>query len=283
MSKWWLVVLACAGCGTKDAGGGGESAVGFAKLSVTVNEKPVTFTRAFIKHLPDGQYQLWMGERGGSCAALLDNTFDGKIHDLLVNLPVRLAADGKETGTVADLSYSMPPTDADPGGTSTVKGDPVKGAKLDVDLAFTGEGGKGEKLVVKGSLVAESCGEDMDPQVGMPKAPHPSTATMTIAGKVFKIGGAIKKDERYELVEVPRECDAAKHIGARLQVAYGVWRLDGTRFGKEHSSDAAFVVTPGATGTSADGPVVELTLSGEGKVADYPVKLDGKVEALVCK
>lgn len=249
----------------------------FANVSIVKDGKPMPIANALVKQLPDGKLQLYLGE-GGTCAQLLTNVFDGKQQHILLDLPVRLAPDGTETRTVSGV-YMGPPEDADPGATAAVKGDLAKGSKVAIDFAFSA---KAAKLEGKGSLVAESCGDQDVSKGPLPKADHPSTATMTIANKRIPIRAALVKGERIELSDFPRDCIAAWFIGASLKKDTG-WHLSGQRFEKPVDGEGAgLTVLFGTKGASADGPTVQLTLGGEGKVGDYPVKLDGTIEALAC-
>lgn len=247
-----------------------------ATVSIVKDGKPQPTEKAFVKQLPDGKLQLYVGE-GGSCEQLLTNVFDGKNESILIDLPARLAPDGTESRTVSTV-YDGPSEDVDPGATATVKGDLAKGNKVTIDFAFTA---KAAKLEGKGSVVAESCG-DQDVSTKLPKAEHPSKAKMTIANKTLPIRAALVKGTTIELSDFPRDCVSAWYIGASLKKD-GTWRLSGQRFEKPVDGEATgLTVTQGAKGTSADGPTVQLTVGGEGKVGDYPVKLEGTIEALAC-
>jgi hypothetical protein len=63
--------------------------------------------------------------------------------------------------------------------------------------------------------------------------------------------------------------------------------VTGDWFGQQYSNTvedpmAKVKVVAGAKGTSADGPTVQLELSGAGKVEKYPVAIAGKIEAIDC-
>lgn len=252
------------------------------KLTVNVDGKPMSWAHAFVKRLPDGRLQLYVGP-GGACSELLINLFNGTAPHLLVDLPSKLAADGTEAYAVEGLNYG-PPTDAEPGGLAKVKGNLRAGSKVDIELAFRAKGGRDEKLEVKGRVVAESCGEQDTSKGVLPNAIHASTATMTIAKKKIPIRAALVKGDTVELSDFPRDCTAAWFLGARIRRESGKWLLDGTRFEKEiDGAPTALMVKPGKTGKSADGPTVELTLSGSDKIGDYPVAITGTVEAIDCK
>jgi hypothetical protein len=281
-----VMVAACKGgakSNEKPAGGGSAlgsappSASSASTLSIVQDGKPIPVENAFVKQMPDGKLQLYVGQ-GGSCGELLTNLFNGKNQHVLVDLPSVLNSDGTESWTVTDV-YVMPPETADPGGKVNVKGTLAKGSKVDIELQFTSAAAK---LEVKGNVTAESCGEPDVSTGPLPKAQHASTATMTIANKAIPIRAALVKGKNVELSDFPRDCSSAWFIGAALK-RDGDWHLSGRRFAKPVDGGGdGLTVTEGAKGTSADGPTVQLTLGGAGKVGDYPVKLDGTVEALAC-
>jgi hypothetical protein len=251
-------------------------------LDIRVDGEPLPADHAFVKRLPDGKLQLYVGA-GGSCQELLTNLFDGKNPHVLIDLPSRLAADGTESFTVTGV-YFGPPTDADAGATASVKGKLDKGSKVQIDLAFTAPGGRGEKLAVKGSVDAVSCGDADTSKGPLPKATHASSASFTIAKKKLAIRGALRRGDDIELTDFPRDCTSAWFLGARVQRVRGKWILDGGRFASQsEGTPQALEVKAGKTGTSADGPIVELVLSGSDKIGDYSVSLSGKIEAIDCK
>jgi hypothetical protein len=253
-----------------------------ATLTINVDGKPMKWEHAFVKRLPDGKLQLFVGP-GGSCAELLINLFNGSARHLLVDLPSKLAADGTESYAVAGLNYG-PPTDADPGGIAKVSGNLRAGSRVDIELAFRAKGGRDEQLEVKGRVVAESCGDQDTSKGVLPNATHASSASMTIAKKKIPIRAALVKGDTVELSDFPRDCTTAWFLGARLRRENGKWLLDGTRFEKEtEGAPTALTVKSGKSGKSADGPTVELTLSGSDKIGDYPITITGTVEAIDCK
>ena len=279
-----VMVAACKGgakSNEKPAGSGsaaaGSAATSASSLSIVHDGKPIPVEKAFVKAMPDGKLQLYVGQ-GGSCDELLTNVFNGKNEHVLVDLPSVLNADGTESWTVTDV-YVMPPETADPGGKVNVKGALTKGSKVEIELAFTSAAAK---LDVKGNVIAQSCGEPDVSKGPLPKAQHASTATMTIANKAIPIKAALVRGKNVELSDFPRDCSSAWFIGAALK-REGDWHLSGRRFAKPVDGGGdGLTVTEGAKGTSDDGPTVQLTLGGAGKVGDYAVKLDGAVEALAC-
>jgi hypothetical protein len=283
-----MLVAGCKGGATSKPSEGSATPTGSAgsaapkapasTLNVTKDGAAVPVEHAFVKQLPDGKLQLYVGE-GGSCEQLLTNVFDGKNASLLIDLPSRLAADGTESFAVGDI-YDGPSEAADPGAKVTVKGALTKGNKVAIDLDFTS---KAMKVEVKGSVTAESCGEQDTSTGPLPKAQHASTATMTIANKSLPIRAALVRGKAVELSDFPRDCTSAWFIGAKLEHDTD-WKLSGQRFAQEVSGPGeGLTTTLGARGTSDDGPTVQITVGGTGNVGDYPVKLDGTIEALDCK
>jgi len=252
------------------------------RLVVGVDGRPMAHGRAFVKRLPDGKLSLYVGQKG-SCNELLMNLFDDPAPHLLVELPAKLAPDGSERYTIGGL-YFGPPTDANPGGVARVRGDASVGRKTEIELAFTGQGGRGEALDVKGKVHADGCGEPDTSKGPLPKATHPSTASMLIAKKRIAIRGALVRGESIELTDFPRDCQTAWFIGARLQRQSGSWRLDGARFTDASAGEApALVVKRGNAGTGPDGPTVELELSGSDRIGEFGVGFSGKIQAIECR
>ena len=136
---------------------------------------------------------------------------------------------------------------------------------------------------VAGQFDAEGCGEQVIPPET--KAVHPSTGVMWIATKKFPVRAAVLHGDTLTLLDQPKDCsNGTLLMGARLARANGKWTLDGTRLPVVAIADAPkLAVAAGATGASADGPTVQLALSGSDRIGDYPVGLEGSVEALDCK
>src|SRR4051812_27716199 len=111
MNKTWALVLlaALASCKAKDksvdVGSGAVPAEQKQdKLTATLDGKPVTMVSAVIKALPDGKTQLYMSPaKVVTCQELLSNVFNERNNTVLVDLPVHLGTDGKESGAVGDV------------------------------------------------------------------------------------------------------------------------------------------------------------------------------------
>jgi hypothetical protein len=262
----WCVLFVVASCG------------GDKHLEVVVVDRPpIAVDTAFFKRYPDDRLELVLGEHA-SCGQLLTNEFDGRRPYILVELPRQLLADGREQYGVGDVWFHGP----SPGqGTVTLTGGIATGDRADITLDVSSPEAK---LSFKGTVTAESCGDEDAHAHDVVKGSHPSTATMTIATKTIAIRSAIIQRDLVELNDYPRTCEVLPFNGARLSRFRGKWTLDGSRVPKPiDSTIQAFDVELGAKGTSGDGPTVQLALSGATKLGDYDVALAGTIEALDCK
>ena len=260
----WCVLLAVASCG------------GDKPPEVVVDGASIAVETAFFKRFPDDHLELVLGEHA-SCGQLLVNVFDGRRPYVLVDLPRQLLADGREQYGVGDVWFHGPWRSQ---GTVAVKGGIAKGDRAEITLDVSSPDAK---LAFKGTVTAESCGDEDAHAHDAVKGSHPSTATMTIANKTIAIRAAIVQGDLVELNDYPRTCDVLPLNGARLSRFHGKWTLDGARLPKPIDTTAQpFDIKLGAKGTSADGPTVQLALSGAAKIGDYTVALAGTIEALDC-
>jgi hypothetical protein len=189
----------------------------------------------------------------------------------------RLAPDGTFRWELTHYSFDVSPEEGELA-PAQVSGDPVVGKNVEVSFTYKD---------VKGTIVAHVCGdrpiEKDHPAIA--KAKHPSTATITIAGQKVPIVAAWRFEDTTYLSSEPITC---AYAGLPTRVAlvhdmYG-WHIEGDWFAQQLRPAAdAVSVTAGATGDSADGPTVALTLAGNVKFGDYPVELAGTIEALACK
>lgn len=270
---------AAPGSATGSAGSGSGS--GSAKvapkvgdIAVTVGSKPIVVDQAFVKRLPDGRLQLYLGS-GSSCAELMSNMFGGSSH-VLVDLQSLLLADGGETTGIGDI-YAGPPTKPGTGDWHDVKvrGELTKDKPVAIDLRVSV---KETGLEMKGTANADFCGDQDAPP---PPAQPPELATMTIAGKSFPIRTALKRGDDVELVDQPRDCTSAHYIGVRLRRERGTWLLDGTRIPVELSGTAPALKVTAAPKQDKAAPLT-MTLAGEDMVAAYKVALAGTVQVTDC-
>jgi hypothetical protein len=264
------------------------------KLTVTSDGKPVAMTRAFVKRVSPDQWRILVGDIEGSCEELLSGITNRKPGgtSFVASIGKRLKADGSETVVVTDFWSAGHPTESVTGLASVV-GTADRGTEVAIKLARIVDVDKARKLEIAGSFTAVGCGDQPPPAVGVPKAAHPSTASFTIAGKRLAVASATRTGDAIALSSGPRDCSAPT-IPAQATIEHrgGRWELTGTWFAEPSAStdnalgDEArtkdLKITAGDAGTSSDGKTVSLTLAGDGKLGDYPVKLEGKIEALDC-
>jgi hypothetical protein len=255
-----------------------------AGLAITVGGVAQPGQGGFIKRRPDGSLQAYVGE-GGACSELLTNVFNGKNTSILIDVPTRLAPDGTESHAVS-LVYLDGGNDAAPAGPApaTIEGSTDAGGTAELTVDFTGPDDSGKPVVVKGTVPLAGCGDQDVTGRTFTKARHPSNALLTIANRKFPVMAALRRGSTTELYDFPRDCSGAYYIGVQVTYDGATWTLSGKRFASEIRGEAkGLSITPGAGGTSDDGPTVSLALAGSDRVADYSVAFDGTVEAIDCK
>ncbi|MEO8553617.1 MAG: hypothetical protein ABI678_26770, partial [Kofleriaceae bacterium] len=259
----------------------------FDKLRATIGGKPFAVTRAMIKRMPSGRAQVFLGNYSATCQELLDNVFPGGKgrEEILVNTSTRLAPDGTQSTIVSDLIFDGL-GDLAAGTVASVGSFATK--SVDVALDFKGTTMAKAPVEIHGSFAAENCGDQRPDSSGVPKVAHPSTATITIAGKQLPLRGALREGDAVMLSVSPRDCSSwIPWAEMRLDRKFGSWRVWGDWFGQEYMDPTddqmkKVKIVAGAKGTSADGPTVQLQLSGAGTVAKYPVAIAGTIEAIDC-
>jgi hypothetical protein len=287
-----------AGAGTGSAPAGSTAARpddGLGKLAVRVAGKPVAVHRALVKRMEPDRYQIYLSSNGGSCTELLDNLFESKDRiDVLASVSPRLNADGKQYLQITDVFEGSPTMVIAPGARVSITGGAAVGEQVSVSLDFvaTAQGGAGGALAVEvhGAFSAEGCGARPPDTSGVPRAPHPTTAALTIARQRLELKGATVrgtgKNANVLLSTGPKDCSPSTPWAAViLERSAGSWRASGTWL--EHEATAGekpptLAAAPGATGRSEDGPTIQLALSGAGDLGGFPVALEGTIEALVC-
>lgn len=288
-----LLLVAACGKGDKkappdDPGGSGSSTAAGSvdKLDVSIDGKPVAMKRAFIKRVSPDQWRLHVSDDEGSCEELLSGVTNRKpgATTFVATIGKRIKADGTEVTTVLDLWSGGHLSDAVLA-SATIEGSSDKGGTVEIELGKMIDATKQRKLEIKGTLTAVGCGDQALPTVGLPKASHPSTAKLTVAGKQVPLVGAIRRGDDITLSTGPRDCTpptvAAQAI---LEHAPTGWTMSGTWFDQPQGGTEVpeLKVAPGSTGSSVDGATVTLALSGSGKIAEYPISLDGSIEAIDC-
>jgi hypothetical protein len=273
------------------AGSAAEPAGGLAKLAVKYSGKPVAMQRAFVKRIEPDRYQVYLTSQGGSCQELLDNLFgSGDRIDVLASISPRLNADGKQYLQITDVFEGAPTMVIAPGARASITGAAAKGEPVEIALDFTAAAKEGPAIEVRGTFTAEGCGVREGETAGVPRAPHPTTATLTIENQRLEIKGAIVRGSGKErdlvLSTAPKDCSSTTPpASVILERTGGRWRASGTWLEREArpAGKTTLSAAPGATGKSDDGPTVQLALSGAGDLGGYSIALDGTIEALACK
>jgi len=289
----WLSIVACA-CGngtpaeskSQNNEPAKPAATSLEGVKVTRDGKPVAIAHAYSKKLGLGErYQLLLTSKDSSCPELVDNLFnkrDGE-QTLLFDLGERLAPDGTLSGVVTQL-YDPHGITIDPGSKAS-----AKGSEFSIDLEA--KAGSAAFASVHGTFKAEDCGLHPREDSGLPKAKHPSTATIEIAGKRLPLVGAVVVKDNVLLSTAPKACDGwLPTAQVMIWRAQKLWSVRGEWFDGETGNHALpdentkdIKIERGAAGTSDDGPTVQLTVSGKGTIGKYPVTLAGTIEALDCK
>lgn len=305
-------VAALAGCKGRDKGKGAPAGDGsatsgsaqvstptaFEKLTVTFAGKPLAVQRAFVKRMDPDRYQLYLSNNGGSCEELLGNMFNSRDRvDVLANISPRLNVDGKQYLEVTDIFEGAPTMVIAPGGKVSITGDAGKGEPVEVTLELTAKAQQDPKLTIEahGSFTAVGCGATARDSAGVPRADHPTTATVTLAGQRLELKGAIVRGSGKErdllLSTAPKDCSPSiPWATVILERVSGLWRVRGTWLAEEarvtQSPDEKTKLVRaklGAAGSSEDGPTVQVALSGAGHIEGWPIALDGTIEAIDCK
>jgi hypothetical protein len=288
LATFAILFAACKSNGGSRDDHGATPPAAFAHVQVTADGKPLAVSAALIKRLPAGRAQVIVADYDVTCRQLLDNLFDsGHGHRLLLlDTSDRLAPDGTLATTVSDLS-GVGVGNLAPGATAKLGALGATGTKVDVALDAADAD---HPTSVHGTLMADSCGDQAPDPSGAPKAPHPSTATITIAGKPLPLRGALVRGDNIFLSATPRACSpSTPWAEVMLDRVDDMWRVHGTYLDREYTNASApdepmakVKVTLGAQGTSPDGPTVALQLAGAGRVEGYTVAIAGTIEAIEC-
>ncbi|MCW5803596.1 MAG: hypothetical protein KIT31_14530 [Deltaproteobacteria bacterium] len=303
---WLLVVAACGGGADKNGGddkrpgsgspgsasGSGSADAPKKTLSVKLDGAPLSLERAYIKRVSPDHWRILVGDKEGSCGELLAGVTNRQqgATSFVATIRRRLGADGKFTTSVTDFWSAGHPTEARFAGAS-VTGDTARGKKVDVELAPIVDVDGKKKLEIAGAFVAEGCGDHPDSGFGVPKAKHPSTAKLAIAGHELALRGAILNGSDVVLSTGPKDCSRATAFAqVVLSHAYGRWELSGTWIAEpvqvadrsDKNTMKELTLKAGAAGTSADGPTAKLALGGRGTIGGYAIELSGEIEAIDC-
>src|SRR5262249_34472810 len=154
----------------------------------------------------DGTYQVFATSAKSSCGELLSNLFNRNPGEetLLFNLGQRLAPDGTLATVVTDV-FIKGSGEGAPGSRATVTGSVDAGGKAEIDVDYHATG-EGRAYVVRGKLPAQGCGAQARDPNGVPKADHPSKASVVVAGKRLALRGAIRTGDNLLLSAEPKDC-----------------------------------------------------------------------------
>ena len=305
----WLAVAFIVGCGKGDNAADNKvvdppvtpepakPVAGFDKLTVTVGGVATPMRRGFIKRVSLDQWRIQVSDKEGSCDELLSGVVNAQkgATSFVATIAKHLAPDGTEATVVTDLWLAGHPTKAKLGAAKVI-GSADRDSKVEIELSKIVETDTAKKLEIVGALSATGCGDAEPTGAGLPLVEHVSAARVTIAGKQLDLRGAVKHGDELTLSTGPKDCsDVQPWAQAVILHRDGKWQLSGTLFGQSSTSpehalpgqpiaDAVkdLKVTPGMTGTSKDGPIVAITLGGNGKIGDYAVAFDGTIEAIDC-
>jgi len=273
------------------------AAIGLEKLSVTVDGKPVPMLRAFIKRVSFDQWRVQVGDLEGSCQELISGAIQVQkdATSFVATIVKRLAPDGSETTVVSDLASGATTTPVNT--RATISGLTTKDAKVQITFdkmaAVSSQPPAADgismerKLEIAGPFTAIGCGDQPETDVGVPKGPVTSSATVTIAGKKLDLKGAILRGNDVVLSTSPKDCSPTRLFAPIiLAVTAGKWELSGTWIAKPETAvdtmkGVKFKVIDDKAKTE-DGPIVALELSGQGTIAGYPLQFTGTILALDC-
>lgn len=277
-------------------------------LGVVSGGKPLPLRYAYLERMSAGRHRLFLLDEARSCDAVLASTHYDE-PTIMLDLATRLAPDGELTTVITNLT-------PDAGARVHLGGSGDAGSRIEValDVVVTGQpalgpddarGASSPTLELHGTVTADGCGDERVDPATRPKAKHPSTATVTIAGKRVAIASAIL--DRYpndakirDLVLLTAPSTCADHTHAEVEVSRGrqcfsgppdttCWTVRGAWLDRPATNadildpkSAKLMIVPGATGTSTDGPTVALALQGSGTIGDYAIALEGSIEAIDC-
>jgi len=265
------------------------------KLTVTVDGKPVTMATALAWKSWDGQTRITVSSVPVGCDEVTGDM--RRIHDGEVTFGVLLAnalqPDGtqkpmlRETyfgGMTQGMLRELIP--------STGDGSPGQPTTAEVEFETTSAGQETQKLTVKGAIDALGCA--VEPRKDQPALPPPMAGTIEIAGKKLPIRFAKLDTSRdWPSLELYTGGEACKQVAftpsSELRV-YLTWfdkakpEVSQVTIGGSILGDAADQTFDKKKLTVTPMPLApgELEIAGDIVVNGFPVKLAGKVTAVVC-
>lgn len=267
-----VLVMALAACGSKSQDHGKVD-----KLHVTVNGKEVPITGAYMSNPSRDLYTFVLGDKSLSCTSHAGAVFG-------FTVAKRVSPQGEERWAVVDVSGRDTPITILNPGVVTLAG-PHVGNMSFVD---------GTKFSATGEFDAVECPVVEPSGIGAPKTPHPSNAKISIAGRSLLVRGAtvqarpgVEATDKPNLVLSTNVKDCSKvslPAPVVLERVDGKWSLHGTWIDKRVDNIDAPDLTFSANmvGKSADGPTLDLQLSGKAQIGAYAVELMGVVQAIEC-
>ncbi|MBA3452692.1 MAG: hypothetical protein H0T42_06355 [Deltaproteobacteria bacterium] len=265
------------------------------KLTVTLDGKPVAMATALAWKTWDGQVRVTVSSVPVSCDEVTGDM--RRIHDGEVSFDIQLAhalqPDGTRKPMLAQTYYSGSTTGmlrvVVP---STGDGTPGQPTTAEVEFEQAAAGESKQVIKVKGTIDALGCA--VPPRKDVPPLPPPMAGTIEIAGVKLPVRFAKLDTSRdWPKLELYTGAEACKDVAfaprSELEVALtwfdkakpevGQVTIDGSILGNladQTFDEKKLTVTPFPLAPG------EIEITGDIVVSNYPVKLAGKVTAVVC-
>jgi hypothetical protein len=266
------------------------------KLTVTYDGKPLGIATALAFRRPDGTIDITASSVPLGCAEItgdMRTIYDGEVY-FNVMTGQSLMPDGKMQPVIKQWSIGSTTTANLMPTTGTGDGSPGKSTTVDLDLTGKDSGMRGtpHQITIKGTVDALGC--EPPPAKEAVALPPEMPATIEIAGKklpirsaVFSMSGDWPSLELRTGGETCARKSGEKHSEFDVSLTWfkkGDPNVSQVSLGGEilpNKMDQTFdkkklVVKPTPSGPG------EIEIHGDIKVMDYPVKIDGKVTAVVC-
>ncbi len=265
------------------------------KLTVTLDGKPVQMANALAWKTWDGQTRITVSSVAVGCDEVTGDM--RRLHDGEVTFDVLLSSALQPDGTqkpmlretwFGGMTHGML-KDLIP-----VTGDGAPGQPITAEVAFETEnaGEPKQKLTVKGTIDALGCA--VTPRTDVPPLPPPMAATIEIAGKKLPIRFAKLDTSRdWPSLDLYTGGEACKQVpyspSSELKVSL-TWfdkakpEISQISIGGSMVGDAMDQTFDKTKLTVTPMPLApgELEITGDLVVNEFPVKLAGKVTAVVC-
>ncbi len=267
------------------------------KLTVTYDGKPVEMATALAWKRYDGSYEITASSVPVACGEVtgeMRELYDGEVtFDVIAG--AQLAADGKLQPVIRQWSFDASTHADTKPATGTGDGAPGQPTTLDLDFTETGVAmhGPAHQITVKGTVDALGC-EPPPARKDVPPLPPEQPATIEIAGKKLAVRGAVFSMvgdwPSLELTTGGETCDhKAYEAPSDFRVSLTWFKKDDPNVSQvslggqllPNKMDQTFDKKKLTVKPVPSGPG-QVELHGDIKVMDYPVKLEGKVTAVVC-